>query len=352
VHTPLVIKTILAIETSCDETGIAVVEQTGTGSAPRFAVRKNVLVSQIDMHREFGGVVPTVAKREHIRALPLLLAEISESDPTFWDGVDAIAVTVCPGLEPALWAGITFAQELAEQHGKPLLGAHHMQGHLYSTLLELPGQEGEKAPSESLQFPAVALIVSGGHTMLLAMDSLHSWRKLGETRDDAVGEAYDKVARLLGLPYPGGPEIQKLAEEGDPHAIALPRPMIHEKNFDFSFSGLKTAVLYHLRDNPDAKKEDVAASFQEAAISVLEKKLFRAADEVGAASVLLAGGVAANSALRSRIASGAAQRSLAFAMPPMPYNTDNAAMIGAAAHMALLRGADPLPIEARGRVSM
>lgn len=349
-HTPLVIRNVLAVETSCDETGIALVEQTGTAEAPRFVVHRNALVSQIAAHREFGGVVPSIAKREHIRALPLLLDEVTGGDPAFWERVDAIAVTVCPGLEPALWTGITFAQELAERHGKPLLGTHHMQGHLYSTLLEL--EPGAKAPSETLTFPAIALIVSGGHTMLLEMESLHSWKKLGETRDDAVGEAYDKVARLLDLPYPGGPEIQKLAESGDPRAIALPRPMAHEKNYDFSFSGLKTAVLYHLRDNPGANRADVAASFQEAAISVLETKLFRAADECGAASVLLAGGVAANSALRSRLARGSAERSLAFAMPPMPYNTDNAAMIGAAAHMALLRGADPLPLEARGRVPM
>lgn len=344
------IRNILAIETSCDETGIALVEQTGTAETPRFVVHQNALVTQIEMHREFGGVVPGIAKREHQKALPLLLEQVLEAQPDLWSKVDAIAVSVCPGLEPALWAGIEFAKDLAIEHGKLLLGTHHIQGHLYSTLLET--EPGEEAPSKKIRFPAVALIVSGAHTSMLNMHSLHSWTLIGEKRDDAVGEAFDKVARMLGLPYPGGPEIQKIAASGDPHAIPFPRPMLHEKNFDFSFSGLKTAVLYHLRDNPDVNHADVAASFQEAAISVLETKIFKAADEFGAASIMLAGGVAANSALRDRLAHGAEERGLGFAMPPMPYNTDNAAMIGAAEHMALLRGAEPLPIEARGRVPM
>jgi len=339
---------ILAIETSCDETGIALVEQTGTKDAPCFVVHRDALLTQIETHREFGGVVPSIAKREHLKALPLLLAEIENNDPAFYDQVDAIAVTTCPGLEPALWTGIEFAKELGERHGKPVLGTHHMQGHLFSAFMQEPGDHGTP-PSEDFPFPAVALIVSGGHTLLLAMDSLHAWRRLGETRDDAVGEAFDKVARMLGLPYPGGPEIGRLAKDGDPHAIALPRPMIHDKNLDFSFSGLKTAVLYHLRDHPDARPEDVAASFQEATVAVLTAKLFRAADETAAQSVILAGGVAANPVLRERIASVAEERGLHFAMPPQRYNTDNAAMIGAAAHMALLRGDEPFALVAQGR---
>lgn len=341
---------ILAIETSFDETGFALVEQTGTAEAPRFKVLKNLYLTQIETHRPFGGVVPNIAKSEHLRNLPVALAEIAGDEPGFWDGVDSIAVTVCPGLEPALWAGIEFAKELASKHGKPLMGVHHMQGHLFSTLLEIPEDEALPAPSSTVRFPAVALIVSGAHTMLLRMDSLHSWTLLGETRDDAVGEAFDKVARMLGLPYPGGPEIQKLALEGDPHAIAFPRPMVHEKNWDFSFSGIKTSVLYHLRDNPEANKADVAASFQEAVIDTLETKLFRAADELGAQTVVLAGGVAASRALRERLKARAAQEGLSFLMPPMAYNTDNAAMIGAAAHMALLRNAPELPLAARSRM--
>ena len=350
-HTATVIRTILAIETSCDETGIAIVEQTGDINIPAFVVRKNALATQIDVHRAFGGVVPSIAKREHLKALPILLDEVMGEDPAAWEEIDAIAVTVCPGLEPALWAGIEFAKELGERHGKPVLGTHHMQGHLYSTLLPPPNEPAAALPRTFIS-PSVALIVSGGHTILLSLPDLHSWTKLGETRDDAVGEAYDKVARLLGLPYPGGPEIQRLARTGNPEAIRFPRPMLHEKNWDFSFSGLKTAVLYHLRDNPDASKADVAASFEDAALSVLEGKLFRAAEELGAQSVIIAGGVAANLELRERITRGALVRDLEFLMPPMPYNGDNAAMIGAAAHMMLLRGDPPFPLEARGRASM
>ena len=200
-------------------------------------------------------------------------------------------------------------------------------------------------------FPVVALIVSGGHTILLKMDSFSKWKRLGETRDDAAGEAFDKVARLLELPYPGGPEIEKLAKEGDPNAIVFPRPMIHDRNFDFSFSGLKTSVLYYFRDHPKAIKADIAASFQQAAIDVLVTKTMRAAEQFGARSVILCGGVAANKALRQAMSDAARSRKIQFLVPEFTYNLDNAAMIAAAGYMARLRK-KKYPLRANGNLGI
>lgn len=321
---------ILSIETSCDETSLALVECTGTAKKPAFKVLKHLIHSQIEMHREWGGVVPNIAKREHIKTLPLLLSSLNIKD---WAEVDAIAVTVGPGLEPALWTGITFAQELAEKVKKPLLGANHMEGHVFSILLN--------SETHTLEFPAIGLVVSGGHTMLVKMDSYIKWTKLGETRDDAAGEAFDKVARMLELPYPGGPEISKLALTGNNEAMEFPRPMIRDKNYEFSFSGIKTAVLYYLRDNPlvakDSKlKADVAASFQQAVIDVLVKKTMNAASEYAAKTVFVCGGVAANKALRAELADVCKKRGITFMSPANEFNTDNAAMIAAAAYLAKL----------------
>ncbi len=323
---------ILAIETSCDETGIALLEASGGVRAPRFRVLENLVASQIKIHRPFGGVVPNLAKREHLKNLPILFGKLLAKHPNIKP--DLIGVTVGPGLEPALWTGIEFAKVLAKEYKKPLVGANHLEGHLYSFLLPLAGK-ASSGPKNI--FPAVALIVSGGHTIILTMDSFVKWRRLGETRDDAAGEAFDKVARLLELPYPGGPEIEKMARQGDPRAIAFPRPMFHDKNYDFSFSGLKTSVLYYLRDHKKASKKDVAASFQEAVIDVLAAKTIRAAREYGARSVLLSGGVAANKALRARLAVEAKKMGAQFLVPDVAYNLDNAAMIGAAGYMAFLR---------------
>ncbi|KKU85174.1 MAG: putative tRNA threonylcarbamoyladenosine biosynthesis protein Gcp [Parcubacteria group bacterium GW2011_GWA2_47_8b] len=323
---------ILAIETSCDDTSLALVECRGRLPAgrqglktPRFKVLKNIISSQIKIHRPFGGVVPTLAKREHIKNLPKILQKLKIENLKL--KIDAVAVTVGPGLEPALWAGIEFAKELAKKLNKPLIGVNHMEGHLYSNVLK----------NIRIDFPAIALVVSGGHTILLKMTSLTKWKKLGETRDDAAGEAFDKVARLLGLPYPGGPEIQKLAAEGKP-VINFPRPMLREKSYDFSFSGLKTAVLYYLRDNPTASKADVAASFQQAVIDVLVAKSVRAAREYGAESILLCGGVSANKALRMFLQAAAKKLGVGFFVPDFEFNTDNAAMIAAAAYIQKLRG--------------
>jgi N6-L-threonylcarbamoyladenine synthase len=317
---------ILSIETSCDETSLALVDAKGGVKSPKFKVSKNLVTSQIQIHRPFGGVVPNLAKREHLKNLPLMFESgIGEKE---MKKVDVIAVTVGPGLEPALWTGIEFAKSLAKKYKKKLLGANHMEGHLYSFLLE----------NEKIKFPAIALLVSGGHTMILLMKSLTEWKKLGETRDDAVGEAFDKVARLLGLPYPGGPEVEKLAKEGDPEAIPFPRPMMHTKDFDFSFSGLKTSVLYFLRDNPKAKKADVAAGFQEAAFEVTIYKTIQAAKKYKAKSIILGGGVAASKTLRAKLGEIANKSKVKLLVPGFEFNTDNAAMVAASAYINSLRG--------------
>ena len=325
---------ILAIETSCDETSIAVVDVAGTKNAPRFRILANLISSQVKLHRPFGGVVPMLAKREHEKNLPLLLKELDTKVPLA--SIDTVAVTVGPGLEPALWAGIEFAKKLSKKLKKPLRGANHLEGHLYSFLLPPRLPTGKAGTRRTKVFPAVALIVSGGHTILLSLSSLTKRAKLGETRDDAAGEAFDKVARMLALPYPGGPEVEKLARKGNKGAIPFPRPMLGQgrvKNFDFSFSGLKTAVLYRLRDHAD-NKADVAASFQEAVVDVLVRKTIAAAKREGARAVLLSGGVAANKALRARLKAAATKENMAFFAPEGVLNTDNAAMIAAAAALS------------------
>ena len=223
---------ILAIETSCDETGIAIIESSGGLRNPKFKIIQGLISSQIKIHRPFGGVVPNLAKREHLKNLPILFKKLGSS-ARILNSIDLIAVTVGPGLEPALWTGINFAQEITKKDKKRLIGVNHMEGHLYSFLL--PKKKTNISKSQNIEiskysFPAIALIVSGGHTILLKMDSLIKWKRIGETRDDAAGEAFDKVARILDLPYPGGPEIEKLARVGNPSAVTFPRPMIHDKN--------------------------------------------------------------------------------------------------------------------------
>ncbi len=335
---------ILAIETSCDETGIALLNASGGVRAPRFEILENLVASQIAIHRPWGGVVPNLAKREHLKNLPILFEKLGKKLRARRQVLkpDIVTVTVGPGLEPALWTGIGFAKELAKKYKVPLVGANHLEGHLYSFLL--PSRSSKAYASALLPrkiFPGVALIVSGGHTILLRMESFTKWKRLGETRDDAAGEAFDKVARLLDLPYPGGPEVEKLAARGNPFAITFPRPMLDQKNYDFSFSGLKTAVLYHMRDAKAAKKKvnkaDVAAGFEQAAVDVLVAKTRRAAEECTAESIFLSGGVAANKHLRKALERTAGLIGAQFFVPDFKYNVDNAAMIGAAGYMAYLR---------------
>ena len=306
---------ILAIETSCDETAAAVV-------VDGRLIESSIVSSQIDLHAVYGGVVPEIAGRAHVeRIVPVVHAALKAAglDRT-GAGIDVVAATVGPGLIGALLVGVSMAKGLAISWGVPFFGVNHLEAHLYSPFLE----HGE------VELPLVCLLVSGGHTLLIHLSSATTYAVLGGTIDDAAGEAYDKVARFLHLPYPGGPEIDKLATTGDPRAIAFPRGMRNE-GLDFSFSGLKTSVVNHVRKHPDVLTADVAASFQEAVIDVLVTKTLRAARQVGARSICLGGGVAANSALRARMKSDGEAAGYRVFVPPRSMCTDNAAMVGAAA---------------------
>ncbi len=324
---------ILGIETSCDETAVALVE----GEGDRVKVEKSLVASQIKDHAEYGGVVPEIAARKHVDVLFGLLeaSEISKNG----DGIDAIAVTRGPGLAPALRVGVAAAKTLATLWKKPLVGANHLEGHIYSTLLgPTPPAAGSKVTDLRLSFPAVCLLVSGGHTEIVLMKDHGVYEHIGETRDDAAGEAFDKVAKLLGLEYPGGPIVSKMAEDGDPAAIDFPRPMMDSGDFDFSFSGLKTAVLYHLQasqkksDRTKSATTNVCASFQEAVVDVLVGKTMKAVEEHQPKSVILGGGVSANQRLRSRLQEEVKQAGLEFLVAPIKYTGDNAAMIAAAGY--------------------
>ena len=335
---------ILAIETSCDETGIAILNFQGSlEEGFSFSIEANLLASQIETHRPYGGVVPGLARREHERNLPMLFRELEAK--SFKLEPDIVAVTVGPGLSPCLWGGITFAEEIHGKHFSKakLVGANHLEGHLYSFLL------AENA--DVSVFPAIHLLVSGGHTMLILMRSLVDWDVLGETRDDAVGEAFDKVARLLELPYPGGPEIEKLAGKRmigiRRKSFEFPAPMLHSGDYNLSYSGLKTAVLYYLRNNPRAKKPAVARAFQEAAFAPLVAKVKRATEEYGAKSIMLSGGVAANRVLQEKL------RVLGhpFFVAPLKYNTDNAVIIALAASVNQISGKE-YRLEAQPNLSL
>src|SRR5207302_1071935 len=316
---------VLGIETSCDETAAAVV-------ANGAAILSSVVSSQVDLHARFGGVVPEIASRAHVELLTPVVAEaLIEGGVS--DGVDAVAATVGPGLAGALLVGVSAAKALALVWDVPFVGVNHMEAHLYAGLLEEP----------DLKPPLVALLVSGGHTMLVDMKDHGSYRVLGSTLDDAAGEAFDKVARFLGLGYPGGPAIQEAALSGDPEAIPFPRAMMDD-GYDFSFSGLKTAVINHVRKNPEVSTPDVAASFQAAVVDVLVAKAVRAAQESGAESLCLGGGVAANTLLRQRTAEECAKRGLRAVLPSRAMCTDNAAMVAAAGWWRL-QSDGPTPLD-------
>ena len=306
---------ILGIETSCDETGIALVEDGRT-------VLANEIFSQVDIHKAFGGVVPEIASRQHTTSISQLTQLVMDKSPR---PVDAVAATAGPGLMGSLLVGLSFAKGLAMAWGVPLVPVHHLEGHIFSAFL------GDNPPS----FPFLTLIVSGGHTMLIWCEKPHEYQLVGTTRDDAVGESFDKVARLLDLPYPGGPSIQRVAEEGNPTAYAFPRAMAGKDTLDFSYSGLKTAVLYTIRDEGNANVADIAASFQDAAIDILITKTKQAIKKTRAKHLVVAGGVAANKLLRERLER---DMPIPVSVPPFAYCLDNGAMIAAAADSLLAHG--------------
>ena len=307
---------ILAIETSCDETSAAVIKDGTT-------ILSNIVSSQIESHKRFGGVVPEIASRHHVEQITFIIEEAMQQANVEFGDLSAVAVTEGPGLVGALLIGVNAAKAIAFAHDLPLIGVHHIAGHIYANQLIQP-----------LSFPLMALVVSGGHTELVYMSEDGSFEIIGETRDDAVGEAYDKVARTLGLPYPGGPHIDRLATEGK-ETIAFPRAWLEPDSYDFSFSGLKSSVINTLHNlkqrGEEMVMEDIAASFQASVIEVLVKKTKRATVEYGVKQLLLAGGVAANKGLRLALEEEFSTGDVELVIPPLSLCTDNAAMIGAAA---------------------
>ncbi len=318
---------VLGLETSCDETAAALVRDG-------VDVLSSVVSSQIDLHSVYGGVVPEIAGRAHLDLLNPVIAQAIVEAGVADDEIGAVAVTVGPGLIGALLVGVSAAKALAYTWNVPFVGVNHMEAHLYASFLEDP----------TLELPMVVLLVSGGHTMLVEMRGHADYRLLGQTIDDAAGEAFDKVARFLGLGYPGGPAVDRIAATGDPGSISFPRAMLHD-GLDFSFSGLKTSVLNHVRKHPDVATADVAASFQTAVVDVLVAKTRRAVREVGAKSMALGGGVAANSMLRERFAAAAAADGVQAFLPSREMCTDNAAMIASVGWYRLERDG-PTPLDA------
>lgn len=384
---------ILAIETSCDETAVAVLECEGDEHSATFKVLGNALLSQVDIHKEYGGVFPAVAKREHAKNLTSLLAtsleeaelakegdhpldsetreklaQLLEREPGLTDAllaylatierpdIDAIAVTSGPGLEPALWVGVNFARALALAWKLPVVAANHMEGHLLSAL----GEAGETISIQNVQLPILGLLISGGHTELVVMKEWLSYQLMGSTRDDAVGEAFDKVARMLDLPYPGGPEVSKLAErdreDERTNPFSLPRPMLDSGDLDFSFSGLKTAVLYLVKDKQlsEIEKEQLARAFEDAVAEVLWKKTARAIDESGARTLVLGGGVSANIHIQRVFRQKVAEEfpDVELRIPAGELTTDNAVMIGIAGFYRALKKEFSDDIKASGNRSL
>ena len=333
--------TILAIETSCDETAVAVVKNR--------QVLSSIVSSQIDLHSTYGGVVPELASRQHLESINFCLTEAIAKADLDWQDIDAISSTCAPGLVGALLVGSTTAKTLSLVHDKPFLGVHHLEGHIYASYLSEP----------DLQPPFLTLLVSGGHTSIIQVKDCGEYEMLGTTRDDAAGEAFDKIARLLKLGYPGGPIIDKLAKEGNPKAFNLPEGRISLREggyhpYDMSFSGLKTAVLrltQQLESQGEIPVADVAASFQNTVAKVLTKRTLKCALDYGLNTITVGGGVAANSELRSQLTAAAKAQNLQVYFPPLKFCTDNAAMIGCAASEHYDRGhVSDLSLKVRSRM--
>lgn len=315
----------LAIETSCDETSAAVLKNGRE-------VKSNIIMSQIDIHKRFGGVVPEVASRNHVKDINPVIRQALDTASVGFKDLDMVSVTYGPGLVGALLVGLASAKALAYALNIPLVGVHHIEGHIAANYIA----------HENLEPPFVCLVVSGGHTHLVKVSDYGKYEILGRTRDDAAGEAYDKVARAIGLGYPGGPLIDRLAKMGNPDAISFPRTYLEENSYDFSFSGLKSAVLNYLNSmkmkSEAVNEADVAASFQEAVIEVLSAKLIRACKENKLKQAAIAGGVSANSALRERLKRMCEKEEIDFYYPPLELCTDNAAMIGSAGYYEYING--------------
>ncbi|MBE9106788.1 tRNA (adenosine(37)-N6)-threonylcarbamoyltransferase complex transferase subunit TsaD [Nostoc cf. edaphicum LEGE 07299] len=336
--------TVLAIETSCDETAVAIVNNR--------KVCSSIVASQIPVHQQYGGVVPEVASRQHLETINVAIAQALEQAQLDWGQIDAIAATCAPGLVGALLVGLTAAKTLAMVHNKPFLGVHHLEGHIYATYLS----------ESTLNPPFLSLLVSGGHTSLIYVKDCGNYETLGQTRDDAAGEAFDKVARLLKLGYPGGPVIDKLAQQGNPQAFALPEGRVSLPGggfhrYDASFSGLKTAVLRLVqqleKDRGQVPVADVAASFQDTVARSLTKRAIACALDYGLDTIAIGGGVAANSGLRKNLQAAAVKHNLRVLFPPLKFCTDNAAMIGCAAADHLSRGhTSPLTLGVESRLGL
>ena len=318
-------KLILSIESSCDETSAAVVENGRT-------VLSNIISTQIDTHKKFGGVVPEVASRMHIEVIDAVVKEALEKANVTLDDIDAIGVTYGPGLVGALLVGLQYAKGLAFSAKKPLVGVNHIEGHICANYIQ----------HKDLKPPFVSLVVSGGHTFIVHVKDYGKYEVIGQTRDDAAGEAYDKVARAIGLGYPGGPKIDKLAKEGNENAMEFPRANFHEETLDFSFSGVKSSVLNYLNkakmQNIEVNKADVAASFQKAVVDVLKDNVFLTCEKKNLDKIAIAGGVASNSALRAALVNEGEKRGIKILFPDPVLCTDNAAMIGSAAYFEFMSG--------------